>query len=271
MLDGLYGSLTCFFVPYLLFRNGEFATDSGLSIDDQDRFGVYVGPAAVIVINLYILINTYRWDWLTSLLVAISILLIFFWTGVYSAFISAAYFYKVAPQAFGQATFWAVTFLSVTISLMPRFCIKTIQKVYFPRDIDIIREQVRQGKFAHLDHGNRPGTSSKGSLTALSDIAKQSKHTYYPSVDEDQRPIYPPAATENPPSRNGGNGTESIQDRSSLDLPLPQPSIDRIRVSMDRMRPSYEENNDFTSATMLTRMESSNFFSPVQTRRQNLR
>jgi phospholipid-translocating ATPase len=62
MFDGLYGSVICFFLAYLLFLNGNFVTDSGLNIDDQVRFGVYVGPAAVIVINLYILINTYRWD-----------------------------------------------------------------------------------------------------------------------------------------------------------------------------------------------------------------
>lgn len=161
-------------MAYLLFLNGNFVTDSGLNIDDLERFGVYIGPAAVIVINLYILINTYRWDWLMVLLVAISILLVFFWTGVYSAFVSAAYFYKAAPQTFGQATFWAVTCLSVIISLMPRFCIKVIQKVYFPRDIDVIREQVRQGKFAYLDHGNSPGTIPKGSSTASSDIAKPS-------------------------------------------------------------------------------------------------
>jgi phospholipid-translocating ATPase len=189
------------------------------------------------------------------LLVAISILLVFFWTGVYSAFISAAYFYQAAPQIFGQVTFWAVICLSVIISLMPRFCIKVIQKVYFPRDIDVIREQVRQGKFAHLDHGNRQGTTS--------------------SVDEDQRPIYPPSAaptatTHNRRSQNGSDGTAFTQYRSSLDPPLPRPSIDRARPSfesihgsMDRMRPSYEQSNDFTSAAMLTRIESSYSFGPV--------
>jgi len=259
MLDGLYASIICFFMAYLLFVDGNFVTDSGLNINDLERFGVYVGPAAVMVINLYILINTYRWDWLMALLVAISILLIFFWTGVYSAFTVAAYFYKAAPQTFGQATFWAVTCLSVIISLMPRFCIKVIQKIYFPRDIDIIREQVRQGKFAHLDLGNRQDTIA--------------------SVDEDQRPIYPPsvaptATTHNHRSQYGSDGTMFTRHGSSPDPPLPQPSAGRIRPSfesirgsMDRMRPSYEQSSDFTSAAMLTRIESSNSFSPVQSRR----
>ncbi|RDW72911.1 phospholipid-transporting ATPase-2 [Coleophoma cylindrospora] len=193
MIDGLYGSVICFYMAYCLFLNGNFVTSNGLNIDDSQRFGIYVGPAAVIVINVYILINTYRWDWLIGLLVVISILLVFFWTGVYSAFVSAVYFYKAGAQTFSQATFWAEMFLAVIISLIPRFCTKVIQKVYFPRDVDIIREQVRQGLFAHLDHGNRSGTASNSSLATSSGLAKPSKHTHHPSVDEDQRPIYPPS------------------------------------------------------------------------------
>lgn len=279
MLDGLYGSVICFYMAFLMFRNGNFVTDNGLSLDDKDRIGVYVGTAAVIVINVYILINTYRWDWLMGLIVVISTLLIFFWTGVYSAFTSAAFFYNAAPQTFSQATFWAVTCLSSIVSLMPRFCIKFIQKVYFPLDVDVIREQVRLGKFDHLDHSDSPGTMSKGSSTTSSGIANPSKHTHYPS--EDQRPIYPPsvAPTATTRNRNGSEATEFTQHRPSLDPPLPRmstdrprPSFDRMRASMDRMRPSHEQSNDLTSAAMLTRMESSNSFSPISnSRRDGLR
>src|SRR4051794_22463996 len=111
MLDGLYQSVVCFFVPWLLFRAANFVTTNGLGLDARERFGVYIGPSAVFVINAYILLNTYRWDWLMVLLVAVSILLIWFWTGVYSAFKSSEYFYKAAAEAFGQPTFWAVTSL----------------------------------------------------------------------------------------------------------------------------------------------------------------
>ncbi|RDW80067.1 hypothetical protein BP6252_04705 [Coleophoma cylindrospora] len=285
MLDGLYQSMICFFFAWFLFRIGIFVSGNGQDLADRERFGVYIGPAAVICINLYILLNSYRWDWLMGVLVIVSILLIFFWTGVYSAFSSSEYFYKAAPECFGQATFWAMLFLSVIASLLPRVCIKAIQKVYFPYDVDIVREQVRQGKFAYLDGPSDQigDVSSKNSSRASSDIAKPSKHSHYPSVDEDRRPIYPPSVapttttTHNPRSQNGSDGTDFTRHRSSVEAPgrpsydghRPRPSYDRMRASMDRIRPSYEASNDFTSAALLTRLESSQSFGPVRSRRND--
>lgn len=269
MLDGLYQSVICFYMAYCLFMPGNFVTSNGLSLDERERFGAYIGPAAVVCINVYILLNTYRWDWLMILLVSISILLVWFWTGVYSSFTSSDYFYKAAAEVFGEATFWAVTSLSVILSLLPRFFIKTIQKVYFPYDVDIVREQVRQGKFDYLDAADGNDEIPKGSSSTSSDIAKPSKHSHYPSVDEDQRPIYPPSVaptttTHNPRSHNGSDGTDFTRHRMSLEQPPTRPSVERarssfqqIRASMDKIRPSYEQSNDFTSAALLTRLESS--------------
>jgi len=54
MIDGLYQSVICFFMAYCLFFPANAVTDNGLSIDDRERFGAYVAPAAVIAINTYI-------------------------------------------------------------------------------------------------------------------------------------------------------------------------------------------------------------------------
>jgi phospholipid-translocating ATPase len=289
MLDGLYQSVILFFMTYLLFHSANFVTDNGLNIDDRERFGVYIAPAAIIAINIYILLNTYRWDWLMVLLVFISILLVWFWTGVYSAFKSSEYFYEAAAEALGQPTFWAVTCLSVILSLLPRFCIKVAQKIYFPYDVDVIREQVRQGKFDYLDILDPEDAISKGSSSTSSDIAKPSKHIHNPSLDEDQRPIYPAsvaptATTYNARSQTGSDGTDFTRHRLSTDRPVAtptetveppirpsmdraRPSFDRLRQSMDRCRPSYEASNDFTSAALLTRLESSHSFGPIRSRR----
>jgi phospholipid-translocating ATPase len=267
MIDGIYQSVICFFMAYLLFRPATFVTSSGQDVSDRERLGIYVGPAAIVVVNTYILLNTYRWDWLMILLVTVSVLLVWFWTGVYSAFTTSEYFYKAAPQVFGQATFWATLFLSIVISLLPRFFIKSMQKVYFPYDVDIIREQVRQGKFKHLEGASDSILKSNSSSTASSDMAKPSKHFRDPN--DDRRPIYPPsvaptATTHNPRSATGSDGTDFTRHRESLE-PVPRqsfersrPSFDRMRASMDRIRPSYEATNDFTSAALLTRLESSN-------------
>ena len=150
MIDGVYQSIIVFFMGYLVFHPATFVPESGLNIDDTSRIGVFVATAAFIVVNLYVLINTLRWDWLTLLIVFISIMLIWFWTGIYTSFTAGYTFYRAAQQVYGSLTFWAFLLLTVILCLLPRFCTKAIQKIYFPYDVDIIREQVRQGKFDYL-------------------------------------------------------------------------------------------------------------------------
>ena len=287
MLDGIYQSLICFFMPYLLFAPATFETSNGLSVNDTERIGVYVACATIAVVNVYILLNTYRWDWLMVLLVAFSILLIWFWTGVYTAFPSSYQFYKAATQVYGQLTFWTLTLLTIWICLLPRFTAKAFQKIYMPRDVDIIREQIRQGKFKHLNNFEAyvPPTTKSVSAAPSEDSQpiKPAEGAKLPMADnESQRPIYPPSVaptntTYNPRSHNGSDGTDYTGHRSSLERPArtslerprpsfdkPRPSFDRMRESMDKIRPSYEASNDFTSAALLTRVESSHSYGPTQ-------
>lgn len=155
MFDGLYQSIICFFMGYLLFAPANFVTSNGLGVNDRPRVGVYIACAVIVVVNVYILMNSYRWDWLMLLLVSISVLLIWFWTGVYTSFSAVGEFYQAATEVYGQLTFWALTLLTISVCLLPRFVFKAAQKIYLPRDIDIIREQVRLGKFDYLDHDKK--------------------------------------------------------------------------------------------------------------------
>lgn len=270
MFDGIYQSLICFFMGYLLFAPANFVTSSGLGVNDQSRMGVYIACATIVVVNVYVLLNTYRWDWLMLLLVFISIVLIWFWTGVYTASTLAGQFYRAAPQVYGQLTFWVLSLLTISACLLPRFVSKAYQKLYQPRDIDIIREQVRMGRYDYLDQYEAyVPPNSKVSSAAWSDVSQPSKK---PSKEpnplpDDERPIYPPSiaatgTTRNPRSQNGSDGTEYTGHRLSMDYATPaqervRPSFDRMRSSIDRIRPSYEASNDFTSAALLTRVESS--------------
>jgi phospholipid-translocating ATPase len=270
MIDGIYQSLICFYMSYLLFAPAVFVTESGHDVGDTSRMGVYVGCGAIAVVNAYVLLNTYRWDWLMVLLVSVSILLIWFWTGVYSAFPSSNMFYKAAPEVFQQATFWAITALTVTASLLPRFVSKAFQKLYMPRDVDIVREQVRQGKFDYLEEQAEYVPPSRTfSAASSSDASHPKQPKRDPNMEDDERPIYPPSvaptvSTHPLRSQNGSVATEYLGQRNSLEQPpvrqsieRPRPSYDRMRCSMDRIRPSFEASNDFTSASLLSRMESS--------------
>ena len=267
MGDGIYQSIVCFYMTYLLFAPAASVTHQGQDVNDTSRMGVYVACATIFAINTYILLNTYRWDWLMVLIVAISILLIWFWTGVYTSFASADQFYKAASEVYGQLSYWVNTLLTVIVALLPRFAIKSVQKVYFPRDVDIIREQIRLGKFKYLDEDEYVSPSAALSATS-SDTAKSGRSNSHPNIADDERPIYPPSVaptgtTHNPRSQNGSDGTDYTRHRESFDRPFrpsldrPRPSFDRARASMDRIRPSFEASNDFTTAARLTRLESS--------------
>ena len=275
MLDGVYQSAICFFMGYLLVAPATPLAESGQGIEDRERWGVFIACPTIAVVNLYILMNTYRWDWLMVLVTAITILLIWTWTGIYSQFTVSYAFYKSASEVFGTLNFWAICLLIITICLLPRFCIKFLQKTYRPLDVDIIREQVKQGKFDYLDQFEayippKATVSASPSESAKPPAYATEPNKRPPSIPDSQKPIYPPSeaptgTTRNPTSQNGSDGTD--QTRHSLDVAPPphrRPSLERVRSSfersrqsMDRLRPSFEGSRDFTSAALLTRIESS--------------
>jgi len=242
MTDGLYQSVICFFFTYLQFMPANFNTDSGQNINDYKRLGVYIANPIVVVVNTYILMNTYRWDWFICLITGISILLIFFWTGVYTAFTAGFTFYEAAPQVYGALSFWCVGLLTVIVCLLPRFVAKAYQKMYMPYDIDIVREQIRQGKFDYLKDVDPASVSANPEKLAESTSSSEfsngkpsskrgrrsppNRPTIETQIEDDLRPIYPPsitatATTHNPRSNNGSDGTDYTGHRSSLDRAFP--------------------------------------------------
>ncbi|KAL6710873.1 phospholipid transporting ATPase [Coniothyrium glycines] len=276
MVDGIYQSAIAFYFLYLIFNHGIFATSNGLDIAEYRRMGIYAATTAVCAANIYVLYNSYRWDWLMLLVIIISTLLVWFWTGVYTSFTSSAQFYKSGAEVYGTLNFWAYILVATIACLLPRFIFKVVQKMYFPMDVDIIREQVKQGKFDYLDATDSfipppPEKIAEAKVGSQTDVAKY-KAANAEATDEDVRPIYPPsvaptATTHNPRSQNGSGSTDytfrrsieglpPVQNRMSTDCRV-RPSFDRARMSMDRVRPSFEASNDFTSAAMLTRLESS--------------
>ncbi|KAK0288026.1 phospholipid transporting ATPase [Friedmanniomyces endolithicus] len=253
MADGLYQSLICYFFTYLIFRPANFNTESGHVISDYKRMGVFIGNPVVVVVNIYILLNTYRWDWFMCLITGISILLIFLWTGAYTSFTDGFTFYGAAKQVYGSLSFWAYLLLTVVLCLLPRFSAKAFQKIYYPRDVDIIREEIRQGKFDYLKdmdaaHLNPLAAAQKAESTSSSSegskpsdrntAAKQGKTPHQHALSDDMRPMYPPslaatattrgggaggAGADNTHSQNGSDGTDYTGHRSSLDRAFPPP------------------------------------------------
>ncbi|KAI1181113.1 hypothetical protein F4777DRAFT_2583 [Nemania sp. FL0916] len=286
MADGIFQSVITFFIPYLVVYNTPSIAGNGKDVSERLRLGAYIAHPAVITINLYILINTYTWDWLTVLIIVISDLIIFLWTGAYTSSTFAGTFYGAAPQIYGELSFWIVLFLVPLLCIAPRYASKAMQKVFWPYDVDIIREQVTSGKFNKASQtGEEHGPEdAKESVSSSSGSSRRKHHQPQQSVDEDLRPIYPPSiaatsvAGHGPRSQRGSDGTNYTRHDVTMDTPIVnqpvdvpdvptrqsvdrvRPSYDRMRASMDRMdrsvRASFEASNDFTSAAMLSRFES---------------
>ncbi|RAH59232.1 phospholipid-translocating P-type ATPase domain-containing protein [Aspergillus piperis CBS 112811] len=253
MLDGFYQSIICFFMPYLLYSPSTFVHSNGKDVSDRTRMGVLVGSSAVIASNTYILMNCYRWDWLTVLINVVSSLLIFLWTGIYSSLEASTTFYNAGAQVYSALSYWVVLLLTVTICLLPRFTVKAFQKVFFPLDVDIIREQVSQGKFKFLDQYEgtvppRAAAAAAAGSTAFSDESSTSSDfvkPIQPSLKQDpfsdEQQIYSPSIvpTIHTHRPRGSNGTNYASSLDTTRLPHAQP-VDYIHQSSERTRHSFE-------------------------------
>lgn len=203
MADGVYQSAVCYFFSYCVFYNGGFVTTDGRQINYREAYGVFTATAAIIACNLYVLINEYRWDWLFLLIVAISILLVFFWTGIYTVFVASAGFYKAAPEVYASLPFWANMFLQLVTCLLPRFACKAYQKIFMPYDVDVIRERVQTRQLdpsvfndSLVDLKNQDSSADDRGLISSSNSSTNSRaSTPEPTTPSSiQTPPPPPAA-----------------------------------------------------------------------------
>lgn len=144
--DGFYQALISFFFPYLIYLYG-FQTENGLATDHRFFLGVFVTCISCFASNCYVWMHQYRWDYLSFLALLVSILLIFTWTGIWTSITISSEFYKAAAVLFGLPLFWACVMVGLFACLIPRFFFDILQKLYYPKDTDIIRECVGNGDY----------------------------------------------------------------------------------------------------------------------------
>lgn len=263
IIDGLYQSAVCYWLAYSLFFDGGFVTSSGHQINYREAYGVFVATAAIVACDLYVLINEYMWDWVFLLVVSISILLVFFWTGIYTVFQASAGFYKAAPQVYGALSFWAYLLLATIACLLPRWSMKAFKKMFSPRDIDIIREQWRSlHLFDHLrredevdekgiSNNNIKGLSSESGLDSqgtnsgyetkpgyLSDNYNDNGKNYNNNINNSSNVIIP-AVTE---SSNYGDGDGIGATAGAVPTVSSQYGISEVDTNSNIQQPSYQKS-----------------------------
>ncbi|KAL6927025.1 phospholipid transporting ATPase [Hanseniaspora valbyensis] len=156
MVDGLYQSAISFFFPYVLFSVNGIISKNALGLESRYFVGIPVTGIAVCSCNIYVLLQQYRWDWFTTMWVLISNIVFFGWTGIWSSFVKSGEFYKAGKRMFGVGAFWAVLFAGILFCLLPRFLYDVMRKMFFPRDIDIIRECWKKGEYDQYPMGYDP-------------------------------------------------------------------------------------------------------------------
>ncbi|EJT98292.1 phospholipid-translocating P-type ATPase [Dacryopinax primogenitus] len=139
MFDGLYQSAVVYFFTFLVWSMGNPVSWNGRDVGALADFGTTAGVAALITANIYVGINTKYWTVITWVIIIGSILLVFLWIAIYSAFITYT-FYDESAILFPLFNFWATVALVGAIALVPRFLVNYIQQAYFPLDKDIVRE-----------------------------------------------------------------------------------------------------------------------------------
>ena len=85
MLDGLYQSVICFFVPYLVFAYTASNSVTGRDVSLWD-FGTTVAACAITSANLYVGLHIRYWTWMVFVIIFGSTLAFHVWIAIYSQF-----------------------------------------------------------------------------------------------------------------------------------------------------------------------------------------
>lgn len=136
MMDTIWQSLAIFFIPYLSYRHSDI---DGSSIGDLWTLAV------VIIVNIHLAMDVFRWNWMTHASI---------W-GCIVATIICVIVIDVIPilpgywaifNVMGTGLFWLCLLGIVIVAMIPRFATKAFIEYFSPSDIQIARELEKFGR-----------------------------------------------------------------------------------------------------------------------------
>ncbi|KAJ1917674.1 hypothetical protein H4219_003086 [Mycoemilia scoparia] len=138
VLDGFWQSFVCFFAFYVSLYKTFVVNDSGRVLGQFD-FSTMVAIAIVICANLVVGLNSWSWNWIMWVAIALSIIVCLAFTIIASQ-VKTYSLIGIGNIIFGNINFWLVLLMAIFVAILPRYIIKAYQKIYAPRDIDVVRE-----------------------------------------------------------------------------------------------------------------------------------
>lgn len=195
MSEGLYQSLVAFFFPYFTYLGTGFISESGLALDHRFWMGMSACTIAVFSCNFFIIMNQTRWDIVSVSANIISNVLVFLWAAIYSSLLASGELYKMASQMMGSVSFWSVILLGITLCLFPHYIYMTGQKIFWPSDVDIVREKWKLGDYDSVPEitEDNPGLTA---ATALDKLEEQKRAALLGNVPDSQQTLTNPKFTD---------------------------------------------------------------------------
>ncbi|KAF8582656.1 phospholipid-translocating P-type ATPase [Ramaria rubella] len=141
MLDGIYQSAVIYFIITYAYRVTSARHDGFEGYIYE--FSTAIVIATVMAANAFNGLNTHAWTGWVWFAVSIGIILVWAYTGIYSLIAPGWIYVPVYGNAyflFRSALFWFSILIAFCLALLPRFLFKSIQRQYWPTDIDIVKE-----------------------------------------------------------------------------------------------------------------------------------
>uniref|UniRef100_A0A8C0ETU1 Phospholipid-transporting ATPase n=1 Tax=Bubo bubo TaxID=30461 RepID=A0A8C0ETU1_BUBBB len=135
MIDAMYQSVVCFFIPYFTYYDSEV---------DIFSWGTPITTIALFTIILHLAIETKTWTFLHWSSCIFSILLFFFVALVYNASCPVCHPpsnpYWTMERLMGDPMFYFTCIISPVVALLPRFLYRTLQGTLFPTQLQLGRQ-----------------------------------------------------------------------------------------------------------------------------------
>ncbi|EST05026.1 P-type ATPase, A domain protein [Kalmanozyma brasiliensis GHG001] len=144
MLDAAFQGAVCYFIPWWFFTYGPMIGPHGQEMDGLSMFGTTIAAGAVTTANLYAGIIAKHWTGIFWAVEIISLLSVYVWTLVYSAF-PVFTFQDVGFWLVQTVNFWVIILLITVVSLLPRFFARAWRCAFRPNEHDIVREAWTHG------------------------------------------------------------------------------------------------------------------------------
>ncbi|XP_066478678.1 phospholipid-transporting ATPase VA [Tiliqua scincoides] len=138
MIDALYQSLVCFFIPYFTYYDSDV---------DIFRWGTPITTIALFTVILHLAIETKTWTWLHLSSCVFSIALFFTVALVYNASCPICFPpsnpYWIMEKLMGDPMFYLTCLITPAVALLPRFLFRTLQGTLFPTQLQLGRQLSR--------------------------------------------------------------------------------------------------------------------------------